>query len=295
MANYELFKRLRTENRHPLLPHTASSVMHEYRRQTSGTADKWKAEKASWGLDFRWSDRVKPYGGQVSTLTLNAEDVRLRGFDPAHLTCKVTAAVSDRYETVQEEIENMGYSVENAARHDENEGRPSHESVRVNFSSPRDRPDYKWVTVGERDARYHYEGDAWKGMARGVRAQVRHEVLLAAVEKTAEYVSDVFDDCIQPYDVSVHVYWRGEEVGYASIGGCECKGKAAEFADFVSGNGLVGEALAEAERWADDAVAGAQKRAAQIVNDIALLPERSIEVVRGQFKTATVTNIRKEA
>jgi hypothetical protein len=295
MANYELFTRLRTENRHPLLPRPAKEVMHEYYRQMSGKAAGFEERKRGWNLDFRWSDRAGRYGGQVSTLTLDAEDMRLRGFDPKHLTCKVEAAVSDRYETVQEEIENMGYSVENAARHDENEGRPAHESVRVSFSSPRDRPDYKWVTVGERDARWHYEGPAWKGMARGVRAQVRHEVLLAAVEKTAEYVSDVFDDSIQVYDVSVHVYWRGEEVGHASIGGCECKGTDAEFADFVSDNGLVGEALAEAEGWADGAVKHAQEQAARIVNDIALLPERSIEVVRGQFRTATVTNIRKEA
>ena len=295
MANYELFTRLRTENRHPLLPRPALAVMHEYYRQMSGKAAGFEERKRGWNLDFRWSDRAGRYGGQVSTLTLDAEDMRLRGFDPKHLTCKVTAAVSDRYETVQEEIENMGYSVENADRHDENEGRPSHESVRVNFSGPRDRPDYKWVTVGARDARYHYEGGAWKGMARGVRAQVRHEVLLAAAKAQEAYVSDVFDDSIQVYDVSVHVYWRGEEVGFTSIGGCECKGTDAEFADFVSDNGLVEEALAEAERWADDAVADAQKRAAQIVNDIALLPERSIEVVRGQFRTATVTNIRKEA
>jgi hypothetical protein len=292
--NYELFKSLRNGT-HPLLPRTASSVMHEYRRQTSGIAAKWDAEKASWGLDFRWSDRAGRFGGHVSTLTLEAEDVRRRGFDPKHLTCKVEAAVSDRYETVQEEIENMGYRVENAARHDENEGRPSHESVRVNFSPPRDRPDYKWVTVGTRDARYHYEGVAWKGMSRGVRAQVRHEVLREAATAQEAYVSEVFSDCIQPYDVSVRVYWRGEEVGYASLGGCVCKGKDAEFADFVSDHDLVREALAEAERWADDAVMDAQRRAAQIVNDIALLPERSIEVVQGQFRTATVTNIRKEA
>jgi hypothetical protein len=290
-----LFKRLRTENRHPLLPRPAKEVMHEYRRQTSGTSAKWDAEKASWGLDFRWSDRTKPYGGHVSTLTLNAEDVRLRGFDPAHLTCKVTAAMGESYEPVQEEVRNMGYSVEDAARHDENEGRPSHESVRVDFSSPRDRPNYKWVTVGERDARYHYEGSAWKGMARGVRAQVRHEVLLAAAKAQEAYVSEVFSECIQPYNVSVYVYWRGEEVGYANIAGCVCRGKAAEFADCLSDHDLVGEALADAERWADGAVEEAKKRAAQIVNDIALLPERSIEVVRGQFKTATVTNIRKEA
>jgi hypothetical protein len=295
MANYELFTRLRTENRHPLLPRPAQAVMHEYYRQMSGKAAGFEERKRGWNLDFRWSDRAGRYGGQVSTLTLDAEDMRLRGFDPKHLTCKVEAAVSDRYETVQEEIENMGYSVENADRHDENEGRPSHESVRVNFSTPRDRPDYKWVTVGTREQRYFYEGVAWKGMSRGVRAQVRHEVLLAAAKAQEAYVSEVFSDCIQPFDVSVRVYWRGEEVGYASLGGCVCKGKDAEFADFVSDNGLVEEALAEAEGWADGAVKHAQEQAAQIVNDIALLPERSIEVVRGQFRTATVTNIRKEA
>jgi len=54
-------------------------------------------------------------------------------------------------------------------------------------------------------------------------------------------------------------------------------------------------ALDDAERWADGAVKSAQEKAATIVADIALLPERSIEAVRGQFRTATVTNIKKEA
>ena len=293
MANYELFKRLRTENQHPLLPRMAQTVMHEYHRQVSGKAAGFEERKRSWNLDFRWSDRAGRYGGYVSTLTLDAEDIRLRGFDPKHLTCKVTAAVSDWDESPQEAVEAMGYSVENASRFDEYEGRPSHESVQVSFSAPRERPNPKWVTVGARDERWHYEGPAWKGMGRGVKAQVRHEVLLAAAKAQGDYVSDVCDGIIQTYDVSVHVYWRGEEVGHANVGGCQ--GTDAEFANFVSESGLVEEALAEAERWADDAVADAQKRAARIVNDIALLPERSIEAVRGQFSMATVTDIRKEA
>jgi hypothetical protein len=292
--NYELFKRLR-EGNHPLLPRPASSVMHEYRRQTSGTADKWKAEKAGWNLNFGWSHRVKPYGGMVSNLTLDPESVRARGFDPEHLTVTVTAAVGEWHESVIENLANMGYSVEKADRFDENEGRPSHEALRVDFSGYRDNCDFKWVEVETRQQRYFYEGPAWKGMSRGVRAQVKHEVLLNAAKETAQYVSDVYGECIHPYDVSVRVFWRGEEVGFASIGGCECKGKAEEFADFVLDHALVDEALDDAERWADGAVKHAQEQAAKIVADIALLPERSIEAVRGQFRTATVTNIRKEA
>lgn len=293
-VNYELFKRLRT-GVHPLLPRTAASVMHEYRRINSGKAASYEEEKRSWNLDFRWSDQAGQYGGYRSTLSMHPLTVQGRGFDPEHLTITVSAAVSDWFESVQDTVENEGYAVERAIRWDALAGRPSHEAVRVEFSHPTDRDNPKWVQVEERDARHFYEGAAWKGMARGVRAQVRHEVLLAAAKSQGEYVADRFAERISSYTVSVVVRWRGEVIGVASVGGCECKGDTDAFTDFILDNGLVDEAFVEAFRWADDAVADAQRRAAKIVSDIALLPERSIEAVRGQFRTASVTNIRKEA
>jgi hypothetical protein len=289
-VNYELFKRLRT-GVHPLLPRTASSVMHEYRRINSGKAASYEEEKRGWNLDFRWSDRAGQYGGYRSTVTLHPLTVQGRGFDPAHLTITANAAVSDWHLSVEDTVENMGFAVERASRWDALAGRPSHEAVRVEFGERNP----KWVQVSEREARYFCEGVAWKGMSRGVRAQVRHEVLLAAARDTAAYVSDVCADRIHQFDVSVVVRWRGEVIGVASVGGCECKGDTDALTDFIFDNGLVDEAFVEAFRWADDAVADAQRRAAKIVNDIALLPERSIEAVRGQFRTATVTDIRKEA
>jgi hypothetical protein len=289
-VNYELFKRLRT-GVHPLLPRTAASVMHEYRRINSGKAASYEEEKRGWNLDFRWSDRAGQYGGYRSTLSMHPLTVQGRGFDPEHLTITANAAVSDWHLSVEDTVENMGYAVERASRWDALAGRPSHEAVRVEFGERNP----KWVQVSEREARYLYEGAAWTGMARGVREQVRHEVLLAAARDTAAYVSDVCADRIHQYDVSVVVRWRDEVIGVASVGGCECKGDTDAFTDFIFDNGLVDEAFVEAFRWADDAVADAQRRAAKIVNDIALLPERSIEAVRGQFRMATVTNIRKEA
>jgi hypothetical protein len=296
-TRFDIYRKLRA-GAHPLLPRPVRDIAHEYRRATNGMADAWAAARAAWRLDFDYHSNVGRYGGHVglvSDLTLDAADVAARGFDPEHLTARVEATVDEWYDTVEASVRDMGYRIDPAARHDEHEGRPSHEAVRVGFHGYRDRADYRWISIDPREERHHYNGPAWHGMGRGVRAQVRHEVLLAAAESIAEYVSDVFDDTVQPYCVTVTVYWRGEEVGSASIGGCECRGEADEIAAFIHDDDLVGEALREAERWADAAVRDAQARAAAIVESIALLPERSIEAVRSTYRTATVTPIRKEA
>lgn len=287
-----LLNRLRTEHTHPLLPRTVMAVMYEYRRQRSGKVEAYKAKIDALGLDFKWSDQIKPYGGYKSPLTLDAEMVRGRGFDPEHLTAKVRVAHDDFTDSGEDTATNCGYVVEKS---DGEETRPSHESVEVDYSGPRDRPDMRWVTLGAREERHFLEGSAWKGMSRGLRTFVRHERLKGAAEQMGDYMHRWASDDIKSFIVTVTVYWRGEEVGSDSIGGCESENIEKDVADFILDHGMHGNALHEAERWADSAVTDAQKRAAQIVNDIALLPERSIEVVRGQFKTATVTNIRKEA
>jgi hypothetical protein len=293
----ELLNRLRTEHTHPLLPRTTMEVMYEYRRQRSGIVQAHKAKVDALGLDFRYTERIGRYGGYKSPLTLDAEDVRSRGFDPEHLTATVEVAYDDFHQSGEEVATDCGYVVEKASGVSMNDGddRRSHESVKVDYSGPRDRADYRWVTVGRREERHFLEGPAWKGMGRGLRTFVRHERLKGAAEQMAEYMHKWASDDIKTFNVTVSVYWRGEEVGTESLGGCETENIEKDLADFILDNDLHGTALHEAERWADSAVADAQKRAAQIVNDIALLPERSIEVVRGQFKTATVTNMRKEA
>lgn len=285
-----LLNRLRTEHTHPLLPRTVMEVMHEYRRQRSGKVEAHKAKIDALGLNLRYDDRMKPYGGYTSDLTLDAEMVRGRGFEPAHLTAKVKVAYGDFMDSGEDTATNCGYVVEKSGGE---ETRPSHESVEVDYSCG--YRDMRWVTLGAREERHFLEGSAWKGMSRGLRTFVRHERLKGAAEQMGDYMHRWASDDIKSFDVTVTVYWRGEEVGSDSIGGCETENIEKDVADFILDHGMHGNALHEAERWADSAVTDAQKRAAQIVNDIALLPERSIEVVRGQFKTATVTNIRKEA
>lgn len=298
----ELLARLRTEHTHPMLPRTVKEVMYEYRRQRSGVVEAHKAKVDALGLDLDWNSLVGPYGGYKSDLTLDLEVVRASGFDPEHLTATVEVAYEDFMDTGEDTATNCGYIVEKADAYPkyEDKDRPSHESVKVDYSGPRERADYRWVTVGYREEKHFLEGPAWKGMGRGLRAFVRHERLKQAAEQMADYMHKWANDDIKNFRVTVTVYWRGEEVGSESLGGCETENEwsrtlAKDVADFILDNDLHGTALHEAERWADGAVADAQKRAAQIVNDIALLPERSIEVVRGQFRTATVTNIRKEA
>lgn len=292
-----LLNRLRTEHTHPLLPRTVKEVMYEYRRQRSGIVEAHKAKVAALGLDFDYKHRIGRYGCYASPLTLDPEDVRARGFDPEHLTATVEIAYEDFHQSGEEVARDCGYIVEKAddGPEEECEGRPSHESVRVDYSGPRERCNYLWVNVGAREERHFLEGPAWKGMGRGLRTFVRHERLKGAAESMADYMSKYARDDLKSFNVTVTVYWRGEEVGTESLGGCETENSEKDLADFIIDNDLHGSALAEAERWADGAVADAQKRAAQIVNDIALLPERSIEAVRGQFRTASVTNIRMEA
>lgn len=297
----ELFRRLRTQYTHPLLPRTVMEVMHEYRRQRSGVVEAHAVKVASLGLDFKWSDRVGPYGGYVSNLTLDAGVVRKSGFEPEHLTAKVEVAHGDFHQSGEEVARESGFTVEKANWNEHlDDDRPSHESVKVDYSGPRERADYRWVTVGYREEKHFLEGPAWKGIGRGLRAFVRHERLRGAAESMADYMDKYARDDLKSFNVTVTLFWRGEEVASDGMGGCEVEdGRTRDVerqvAEFILDYGLHGNALHEAERWADTAVSDAQARAARIVQEIALLPERSIEVVRGQFRTATVTDIRKEA
>jgi len=278
--DYELYKRLRA-GRHPLMPRPVSEITRQYKHGTP---------KPAYDLDLEWSSRVRPYGGRVADVPLDAADLRERGFDPAYLTARVEAAVTDWPEDAADQIENIGFTVEPGGDLDT---RPTHESVEAQFGER--RSSRKWISLPASQHRWWLEGPAWKGMARGVQEQVRHEVIKAACEAQVEWVRDVMAERIVNHDVTVTVYWRGEPVGSASVGGCQFEGTSAEVSEVIDDNDLVEQALEEAERWADAAVRDAQRRAAEIVESIGLLPERSIEAVRATYRTASVTNIRREA
>jgi hypothetical protein len=292
---------------HALMPRSVSDISREAEYIGSGKAAANAARKAAFGLDFDYTDRIEPYGGYVSDLTLDADEVRALGFDPEHLTAKVTLSYDDFFETPADLLDGAGYDFDKRRdgrsgygwEHDENEDRPTHESVLVDYSGPRERSDWRWVTLREREQRYFFTGNAWSGMSRGVRAQVRHERLLELNANMADYAAKWCADDIKNFTVEVTVYWRGEEVGSSSLGGCEMddarssRAIADEVADFLLDNALVGEALDEAVEWADDAVLDAQKRAASIVEGIALLPERSVAAVRDAFTTAKVIKAKR--
>lgn len=292
---------------HYLMPRSVSEITREAERIASGKAAAYEAKKAALDIDLDYTDRIKPYGGYVSDLTLDADAVRALGFDPAHLTAKVERAYDDFFETPADMLDGAGYAFHwrhygrsgYGWEHDENEDRPTHESVLVDYSGPRERSDYRWVTLRESEQRYFFSGNAWAGMSKSVRAQVRHERLVELNANMADYAAKWCADDIKNFNVGVTVYWRGEEIGSARLGGCEMDDSrrsrqiADDVADFLLGNGLVSEALDEAVKWADDAVLDAQKRAASIVEGIALLPERSIAAVRDSFTTATVTKAKR--
>ena len=289
---------------HPLMPRSVSAIACEAEYIASGKAAAHEAEKAALQIDLDYTDRVKPYGGYVSDLTLDADAVRALGFDPEHLTAKVTLSYDDFFETPADLLDGAGYDFDKRRsgygwENDENEDRPTHESVLVDYSGPREYTNHHWVTLREREQKYFFCGNAWDGMSRGVRAQVRHERLRELNASMASYVSKWCADDIKNFNVDVAVYWRGEEVGTASLGGCEMddarssRALADEVADFILNNALVDEALDEAVKWADEAVLDAQKRAAAIVEGIALLPERSIAAVRESFTTAKVVKAKR--
>lgn len=290
---------------HSLMPRSVSEIAREAAYITSGKAAAHAARKAATGLDLDYTDRIKPYGGYVSDLTLDADAVRALGFDPEHLTAKVELAYEDFFETPADLLDGAGYEFDKRRdgrsgygwEHDENEDRPTHESVLVDYSGPRERSDYRWVTLRESEQRYFFSGNAWAGMSKSVRAQVRHERLLELNANMADYAAKWCADDIKNFIVGVTVYWRGEEIGSTYLGGCEMEDDRRkmqdEVAEFVLDNALVDEALDEAVKWADDAVHDAQKRASAIVEGIALLPERSIAAVRASFTTATVIKAKR--
>ncbi len=304
-AEYKALRYERVWAQHALMPESVRAIKHEADRIRSGRVESYAAERNALGLDFDYTDSVKPYGGYVSDLTLDADEVTALGFDPEHLTAKVIAAYDEWYDTAESQARDCGFEVEKADRHGyghyhDDEGRPEHHSFKVDYSGPRDRADYRWITVPSSQETAWLSGNAWAGMSKSVKAQVRQEVLRAAAKATGDHMRAWANDDVRTYHLEVSIYWRGEEIASDSLGGIELdesyaarRRKQYELADAILDNGLIDNALYGAVAWADKAVSDAQQRASKIVADIALLPERSIAAVRDAFTTAKV--IRKTA
>ena len=304
MLTYDKYLALRYGDlaQHVLLPRSVAAISREAERIRSGKAAEYEAKVKALNLTLDYTSSIKPYGGYAGTLALDPVKVRESGFDPEHLTARVTLAYDDFCDSPEVSVRDMGYEFEKA-KQDYNgyDLRPSHESVKVDYSGPRERPDHRWLTMEQTNEKYFLDGNAWKGMSRGVKAQVRHEVILAATTRIGEWVEQWCADNVKNFIVTVTIYWRGQEIGRASLGGCEFDESVStskfrsDVADCILGYALIQEAMGEAKEWADTAVRDAQKRAAEIVESIALLPERSISAVQDSFKTATITTMRKQA
>ena len=304
MLTYDKYLALRYGElaQHALLPRSVAAISREAERIRTGKAAEYEAKVEALNLTLDYASSIKPYGGFVGTIALDPVKVRESGFDPEHMSARVTLAYDDFFDNPDSVVRDMGYEFEKAKQdYYGNDLRPSHESVKVDYSGPRERPDHRWLTMEQTNEKYFLDGNAWKGMSRGVKAQVRHEVILAATTSIGEWVEKWCADDVKNFHVTVTIYWRGKEVGRASISGCEFDESVSsskfrsDVAECILGNLLIYVAMGKAKEWADTAVRDAQRRAAEIVESIALLPERSISAVQDSFKTATITTMRKQA
>ena len=228
------------------------------------------------GYRCRTSDGLPPWLDRAA---------REAGWDPAHLSLRITAGIDEWHEFIDEQIRNMGYDLVKAegislSREWRGEydfdpydlNKPDPHSVLVDLSGPRDRPNRHWLTCTD---------DVWgkpTGMSKSVAA-------------------------VQPYAITVEVLWRGEVVGDGSCGGFEMewKGSFDEGPSFeeqildATGD-LFDEAWDNAKDWAEAAVADAKSQAAEIIESIALLPEAAHQVVREQFDRKVINmTAKKEA
>jgi hypothetical protein len=267
--DYELYKRLRV-GRHPLMPRPVSSITSLYKLGRGGRKHAYPV-------------------GHSGELALDPTDLLERGFDPAHTTARVRLETMEWGETPEQQLMDMGFAVESSPTR----ARPDHEALSCKF---RDRWDKsRWISLPQRERRHWLCGPAWDGMARGVRAQVAHEVIREVCEEQVEWVQDIRSGDIQSYDVIVEVAWRGEAVGRAGVGFCQIRGTNEEVSAIIDEDDLVGRALDEAEAWADKAFAKAQERIMASVQDIALLPPRAIETVRAAYEAAFFHPFRRRA
>jgi hypothetical protein len=238
-------------------------------------------------------------------------------WDSAHLGVRVVLSNDEWFSYPINAAQEQGFDVQKAEEYqsgtyigfdnierDLELDRPERHSVLVDYSGPRDRSDYRWLT---------YEDDlcldrALRGMAKGPRVQVEFAERVANAEQMAEYLRDCCSDDIRPYSVVVEVLWRGDVVGMASLGCCEMTYEQATgevLMDCIRGNCLLDEAWDEAKQWAEDAVEIAKQwaedaveiakqQAARIVEETSLLPEASHKAVRRSMDARRLDMNKKE-
>jgi len=304
------YTRLRAEGRSP------AEALRQARHSASRKA-RWAENYGDWKIESTDFDgNSGPYGGYKCRTSDGLPPwldraAREAGWDPAHLSVRVTADIDTWHEFIDEQIRAAGFDLVKAKgiyrsrewrgefEYDPyNVNRPEPHSVLVDLSGPRDRPNRYWIT---------YNDELWgvpTGMSKSGLRQWKHKRRIYHAEHMAEWARKCVGDSpdIQPYHIIVEILWRGEVVGEASCGGYEAEwkgpfdgGPTFEEQILDAATDLFDEAWSEAQGWAEEAVVGAKAQAAAIIESIALLPEAAHQVVRDQFDRKVINIAKKEA
>lgn len=289
-------------------------------RQARHTADskrEWANNYGDWCIESTEFDcNSGPYGGYRCRTSDGLPPwlesaAREAGWDPAHLSVYITADIDEWHEFINDQIEGMGYDLVKAKgihlsrswrgefEYDPYElNKPEPHSVLVDLSGPQDRRVHRyWLTYNDT------LGGTPTGLSKSALRQWEHERRVYHAEHMAEWARKCLSDDIQPYHIIVEIMWRGESVGEASCGGYEAEwrgsfdgGPTFEEQILDGATDLFDEAWTDAQGWAEEAVADAKAKAAEIIESIALLPEAAHRVVREEFDRKVITmNAKKEA
>jgi hypothetical protein len=272
-----------------------SSFRHQLLMSTRerNTAFKNKLRLLGEALALDYNEKIKPYGG-LSWEGPLPDWIPVEGMDRQHLKLRVEVAASDWYETVQESLDNMGFGLQAWDRYQtEDEAlrhRPYVHAVAFNYAGPREKNEWYWVYVKPQEIEgFGMSAGVAKGMDRHRRQTLQDAVLRARTESVVDHYDKVMNERVTNNDVKVRVLWRGRAVGDASLGGCELddsfEGRknssiSHQVASFLLDNGLINEAVASAESWADSEVDNIKARAGKLTESVALLPERSHAVIK---------------
>lgn len=291
-----------------------------FARSNARAEEKQRERYGEWCIEYTDFDgNSGPYGGYRCRTSEGLpawldRAAREAGWDPAHLSVRITADIDEWREFIDDQIRNMGLDLVKAKgvydAHTRGDSRfidayelnkPEPHSVLVDLSGPRDRPDRYWITDNTK---------VWgkpSGMSKSVAADWEHRYRVRQAESMAEWARKCVGECpdIQPYAITVEVLWRGEVVGDAACGGFDMEYHGpfdgglsfeAQILDAMTSHDLLAEAWDNAQDWAEAAVAGAKSQAAAIIESIALLPEAAHQVVRDQFDRKVITmTAKKEA
>ena len=309
----EEYRRLRAKG------YTPHSALRQARQAVAARVSRG-IDYGDWSIESTDFDGDSgPYGGYRCRTSEGLPPwldsaAREAGWDPAHLSIRITADIDERYGFINERITDSGLDLVKAEgvsrqrvwggysefeHHDAN--RPEPHSVLVDLSGPRDRPDWYWITDNDK---------VWgkpTGMSQSVAVDWEHRYRVRQAKCMAEWAQKCVGDCpdIQPYAITAEVLWRGEVVGDGSCGGFEMEytgpfdaGPSFEeqILDAVGSNGLLSEAWDNSKDWAEAAVSVVKSQVVEIIGSIALMPEAAHQVVRDQFDRKVINmNAKKEA